>query len=311
MNVLFVCSGNEGEIKPFILEQANSLERLGIKVNFFVISGKGVLGYLKNLRLFKSELKSLNVELIHAHYGLSGLLSTLQRKVPVVITFHGSDINIWWVRLFSLLASRLASKSIFVSKKLANQLRVKNAEIIPCGVNTEKFTVLDKFIAREKLGLDNKKNIILFASRFDNKVKNYKLAKNATDLIGNNHKLIELKGYNREELNLLLNAADLLLLTSHSEGSPQIIKEAMACNCPIVATDVGDIKEVIANTNGCYLSSFDAEDVSTKIKNVLSMKSRTKGRENIMNLDNKLIAGRIVSVYKKILKTKPKHGHKN
>ena len=80
----------------------------------------------------------------------------------------------------------------------------------------------------------------------------------------------------------------------------------MACNCPIVATDVGDIKEVIANTDGCYLSSFDVEDVSNKIKNVLSMKRRTSGRENIMNLDNKLIAERIFSVYKKILRTKTK-----
>ena len=304
MNVLFVCSGNEGEVKPFIIEQANSLEKLGVKVNYFVITGKGILGYLKNLRLFKSKLESLDIELIHAHYGLSGLLSTLQRKVPVVITFHGSDINIWWVRLFSLLASYLASKSIFVSRKLSEQLQVENAEVIPCGVNMDKFTVLDKITAREKLGLDNKKNIILFTSRFDNKVKNYKLAKNATDLIGNNHILIELKGYSREELNLLLNAADLLLLTSHSEGSPQIIKEAMACNCPIVATDVGDIKEVISNTDGCYLSSFDPEDVSNKVKNVLSKKSRTKGREKIMNLDNKLIAERIISVYKNILRTK-------
>lgn len=304
MNVLFVCSGNEGEIKPFIIEQANSLEKLGVKVSFYVITGKGFLGYLKNLRFFKSKLKSLDIELIHAHYGLSGLLSTLQWKVPVVITFHGSDINIWWVRIFSLFASRLASKSIFVSKKLSEQLRVKDAEIIPCGVNTEKFIVADKITAREKLGLDSNKNIILFASRFDNKVKNYELAKNATDLIGNNHKLIELKGYSREELNLLLNAADLLLLTSHSEGSPQIIKEAMACNCPIVATDVGDIKEVISNTDGCYLSSFDPEDVSNKVKNILSKKSRTMGREKIMNLDNKLIAERIVSVYKNILRTK-------
>jgi teichuronic acid biosynthesis glycosyltransferase TuaC len=64
----------------------------------------------------------------------------------------------------------------------------------------------------------------------------------------------------------LLNAADLLLLTSLTEGSPQVIKEAMACNCPIVATDVGDIREIIGYTDGCYITTFKPSDVAVKIQ---------------------------------------------
>ena len=301
MRVLFVFSGNHGEIRPFIKELGDSLLKFNIEVFYFPIVGRGIFGYLKNISLLKKQIKLLNIDLIHAHYGLSGLLSTFQRKVPVVITFHGSDINFLWNRFLSSIASLLATKSIFVSRKMIKIIKVKNSEVIPCGVDMEVFTEVEKNFAREKLNLDSNKSIILFSSSFDNKVKNYKLAKKAIGLIGNDHQLIELKNYCRKELNLLLNAADLLLLTSFSEGSPQIIKEAMACNCPIVATDVGDIKEVISNTESCYITSFNPKDVSNKIMKVLEVKKRTNGRENIMKLDNRFIAKKIISIYNKIL----------
>lgn len=301
MKILFVCSGNDGFIQPFIKEQAESLIEPGISVSFFVVIGKGLSGYLKNILLLRKQVRSSNIDLIHAHYGLSGLLSIFQRKAPVVITFHGSDIHIWWVRILSSIAARFAAKSIFVSRNISDKLKIKNSVIIPCGVDTEKFIELEKRSSREKLGLEKDKNILLFASGFDNEIKNYPLAKKATELIGNGNKLIELKGYNREELILLLNASDLLLLTSFSEGSPQIIKEAMACNCPVVATDVGDIKEVTLGTDGCYLTSFNPEDVSIKINRVLADNRRTNGRNNIMKLDTKLIAQKIIAVYKEVI----------
>ena len=111
----------------------------------------------------------------------------------------------------------------------------------------------------------------------------------------------EIKNRSREEVNLLMNGAELLLLTSFSEGSPNVIKEAMACNCPIVATDVGDIADVIKNTPGCYLTSFDPADVAEKIKQALAFGKRTNGRKKIRHLDNKIIAEKIVEVYKKVL----------
>lgn len=304
MKILFVRSGNKGEIKTFIKEQAESLAALNVNIDFFVVNGKGILGYLKNLSQLKQKITVSKIDLIHAHYGLSGLLSILQRKVPVVITFHGSDINIWWVRILSLFAAHFAAKSIFVSENLAKKLKIKNYIVIPCGVETKTFFPIDKYIVREKLGFDTQKDIILFTSSFDNKIKNYSLAKRALDLTGRDYKLIELKGYNRSEINLLLNASDLVLLTSLSEGSPQIIKEAMACNCPIVATDVGDIKDVISGIKNCYITSFDSTEIAEKIKHVLETKERTNGREKIKILDNMLIAEKIISVYHEILQKK-------
>ena len=94
MKVLIVASGNYSEASPFIIDQVNSLRKLGVKIEYFLIKGKGWSGYLKNLLILNKKIKNNHFDLIHAHYGLSGLLATLQRKVPVIITFHGSDINI-------------------------------------------------------------------------------------------------------------------------------------------------------------------------------------------------------------------------
>lgn len=120
----------------------------------------------------------------------------------------------------------------------------------------------------------------MFAGAFDNWVKNSKLAIESVMNISDTE-LLELKGYNRNQVSLLMNACDVILITSFSEGSPQVIKEAMACNLPIVSTDVGDVKEVIGNTEGCYITSFDPKDVAEKIKMALDFGKRTNGRENI------------------------------
>ena len=105
---------------------------------------------------------------------------------------------------------------------------------------------------------------------------------------------------------LYYNAADLLLLTSKHEGSPNIIKEAMACNCPVVSTDVGDVRWVIGNTKGCYITSSNPVGVAQKVMLALEFSeknSRTKGRERIMELglDSDTIAAKIIAVYKKVL----------
>ena len=81
------------------------------------------------------------------------------------------------------------------------------------------------------------------------------------------------------------NAADMLLMTSLSEGSPNVIKEAMACNCPIVSTKVGDVEEIVANTKNCYLSDWDPENISKLILKIYDNRDRTNGRNNILNLD--------------------------
>ncbi|MBK9097312.1 MAG: glycosyltransferase family 4 protein [bacterium] len=309
MKVLIVVSGNIEEFNmqlhhAFVHEQIASIkENFNLEFDIYQIKGKGITGYLKNLSSLKKHIGSCKPDIVHAHFGLSGLLAVMQRKVPVIITFHGSDINLDSIRPLSVIASKLSKHNIFVSDKILKKVKINGkSSVIPCGIDLDVFYSIDIKKAREKLNMNPDKKYILFSSHFNRVEKNSSLAFDAVNKLKLNCELLELKNRSREEVNLLLNACDLLLLTSFTEGSPQVIKEAMACNCPIVATDVGDIREVVDGTEGCYITSFDSNDVTEKIKLALQFKGRTNGREKIGHFDNKVIATKVYSVYKQIAK---------
>ena len=300
MKILIVCSRNSGKIAPFIQEQGDALSQLGVEIAYFPIEGKGLCGYLKNRKRLLLKINEFMPDLIHAHYGLSGLLANLQRKIPVITTYHGSDINNTKILPLSRLNMILSVHNIFVSEK--NRLKsnqTRNQSLIPCGVDINLFKSRDKAKARKIFDLNEDKKYILFAGAFANSVKNSALAKSAVSLI-NNVCLIELQGYSREEVALLINAVDVVLLTSFTEGSPQIIKEAMACNCPIVSAPVGDIENVISGTAGCFISTYEPTNIANKLKQALEYEKRTDGRERILalGLDRETVARQILSVYK-------------
>lgn len=304
MKILIVHSGNLKNISPFVSDQVESLVKLGVKVDYFLIIGKGFSGYLKNLSLLKKTIKQLNPDLIHAHGGLCGMLSVLQKYVPVVTTFHGSDINNFLTRPISIIASLFSANSIFVSKKLSNKILLKNPKIIPCGVNIYLFNEIDKIEARKKLGLSLTNKYILFSSSFDKRVKNYPLAKKSVDLLNEEKiKIIELKNYSRKEVSLLINAADLVLLTSFTEGSPQSIKEAMACNTPIVTTNVGDVDWLLDGVHGAYVCSYDSSVIAKSIQKALNVKNvNARSKLITLKLDSKSIAQKIKKIYNLSLK---------
>jgi glycosyltransferase involved in cell wall biosynthesis len=301
MNLLFVCSKNSGRIAPFILEQGESLVQLGIRVEYFTIEGKGWKGYLKNRKRLVETIKTFQPQVIHAHYGLSGLLANMQRRVPVVTTYHGSDINNPKVFLFSKLCMMLSVHNIFVSiKNQTKSALSKNFSLIPCGVDINLFVPFEKLQARKELGLDMNKKYVLFAGAFNNNVKNPELALSAVAEI-KDVELLELKGYTRQQVVLLMNAVDAVLMTSFTEGSPQFIKEAMACNCPVVSVPVGDVPDVVSEVEGCYITTYEPADVAEKLRMALDFGKRTEGRKRIieLKLDIESVAKKIVEVYRK------------
>jgi teichuronic acid biosynthesis glycosyltransferase TuaC len=307
MKVLFVCSINSGVIRPFIKEQVDSIESTGVVCDYYLVKGKGIGGYLKNYFPLVFKIIRIKPDIIHAHYGLSGLLTVLTFRRPVIITFHGSDINNKKVRILSRLADRLCNASIFVTNELADLIKSKKRNIIPCGISDKKFNPVSKNEARALLGLKEGKRYILFSSSFSNPVKNYSLASKAIKLLNDkNIELLEFNGYSGEQINLLYNAVDSALMTSFNEGSPQFIKEAMMCNCPIVSTEVGDVKELLAGVKGCYICNYDPENVAEKIKLSLEFSQitgRTNGNSAIYQtgLDDESITGRILKIYDKVL----------
>ncbi len=306
MRILVIASHNKGRFAPFITEQAEALEKQGCEVRFFGLQGKGVKGYLNNLSALKKTIREFRPDVVHAHYGLSGLLANLQRQVPVVTTYHGSDINEPKVLRFSKMAMRLSAWNIFVSTKTLEIAKPKKKHtLLPCGIDLSDLQLTDKSTARQKMNLIADKKHILFAGAFDNKVKNAQLAKDAVaHLNDDNVELLELKGYSRDEVTLLMCAADAFLMTSFTEGSPQVIKEALACGCPIVSVDVGDVKERTDGVVGCYVSTTrEPQELAGLLQKAMQFEGKTKGREKIIaeGLDNELVAKSIMQIYNGII----------
>lgn len=307
MKILIVASYNKGRFAPFIVEQAEALKQAGCEVDWFGLQGKGIKGYIKNLPALKRKIKEFQPQIIHAHYGLSGLFANLQRKVPVVTTYHGSDINEKKVLRLSKLAMRLSAWNIFVSQKTLEIAKPsKKYTLLPCGIDFSDLQLTDKAEARQKMGLDSDRKYILFAGAFDNTVKNAPLAIESVALLNDKSvDLLELKGYSREEVTLLMCAVDAFLMTSFTEGSPQVIKEAMACGCPIVSVDVGDVRERMEGVEGCYVANTrNSEELADLLKKALAFCEKTVGREKIIadGLDNRQVAEKLMNGYNDIVR---------
>ena len=327
MKILIVGNNKPGHFAPFVEEQVRVLQQQGCEVVFYGVKGKGLLGYLRVLPALCRTIRVEQPDIVHAHYGLSGLLANLQRRVPVVTTYHGSDINKPNILRFSKIAMRLSAWNIFVSKRnveiasLPDYLK-KRSTLLPCGVNMTEDQLTSRAEARKALGIIDAAKIVLFAGAFNNMVKDPVLAQEAIDQCAkftnglrvlNDLKdlndsaltLIELRGYTRAQVNQLMCAANCLLMTSKTEGSPQVIKEAMVCGCPIVSVDVGDVAERVSGVEGCYVvPSREPKDIANALQLAMAFEGKTNGRQRIieMGLDNEQVAKRLVEIYNQVLK---------
>lgn len=308
MNVLLVHSGNavtHSSDYTFVREQGEALRELGINVFYYAIKGKRARGYLSNLAGLKESIKRNSIDIIHAHFGLCGALAVLQRSVPVIITFHNGETLSFKGKLISSTAAWLSKYNIFVAQHIHDKLfKVpKEYSIIPCGIDLKLLPLVNKEEAIKTMGLRTDVPNILFGGSFSNARKNYPLAKEALTLLPYEVNLIEMKGFSRAEVDQLLCGCDLFLMPTKSEGSPQVVKEAMACNCPIVATGVADIPELLSGVSNCYTTGFDASEIADRIDTIIKSGQRSNGREKVisMNLDNPLVAKRIKMIYAKVL----------
>lgn len=304
MKCLIVARCKNGRFAPFITEQVAALEREGVHCRYYGIDKKGLFGYVRSIRGFKQAIRRFCPDVIHAHYGLCGLFANCQRRVPVVTTYHGSDINDSRLLRISRKAIRFSAFNVFVSQSNLEAARLKKetGTLIPCGIDLNDYPVLDKTEARASIGWDWNHHFILFSGAFDNRVKNAPLAQAAVARLKDTS-LIELKGYSRQQVATMMNAADALVMTSFTEGSPQVVKEAMACGCPVVSVDVGDVMDIISGIEGCYISERSVESISSNLNKAIEFGKRTRGREVIVKrgLTNDVVAKKLVDIYKSLI----------
>jgi teichuronic acid biosynthesis glycosyltransferase TuaC len=307
MKVLFVSSGNSGGSVFLIKNQALSLIEQGIDVIHFHIKGKGAIGYLKNIPKLRAELKSGNYDIVHAHYAFSGFMSTLGGCKNLIVSLMGSDVyTSIIIRLFSrVFYTFFWGATIVKTKKMSLLLKMPDAFIIPNGVDLNRYKIISKISARAHIGYSGNKKLVIFVSDPKRKEKNFGLAKLSVEHLGRTDiELLQVFNVPNKEIPFYMNSADVLLLTSKYEGSVNVVKEAMACNLPIVSTDVGDIKENLLSVRGCYVCKSEPNSLAEGLKKALLMEDRTNGRERIISLklDSGSIAKKIIAVYEQIAK---------
>ncbi|HNT76263.1 MAG TPA: glycosyltransferase [Anaerolineae bacterium] len=293
----------------FIYDQVTALSRLGVEMDVLLINGrKSSWNYLWGLFQFWGKLITRRYHLIHAHYAMSGFVARLQFLYPLLVTYHGAEVADyvpWWLKFFARRGHHFFDQIIVVSQREKDLMIRANARvhIIPGGVDFNTFRPVPVAEARAQLGLPLDKPLVLWAGEHWQPVKRFELTKAAVELLRQRLPDVELvlvSGKPHEVIPLYMNACDVLVLTSFSEGSPTVVKEAMACNLPVVSTDVGDVASLIAGVEHCYLTTDDPQVIADKLYQVLQVRARTQGREAIKHLDSAVIVRQVAALYNQI-----------
>lgn len=301
MNVLHLITSSPG----FFEQQIQVLESRGVDCTILNVPGeyradspRTVGDYLRYYPRVLAAVRDGDFDLVHAHYGLVGPFALAQPSRPVVLTLWGTDLmsEMAWLRGISRVGAKLVDTTILPSKAMADTLGTE-FELVPFGVDTELFRPIPQSEARERLGWESDGLVALFPYDPARPEKNYALAEHVVEATGIDIELRAVTGRPYEEMPLLMNASDLLLITSNRESGPMTVKEAAACNLPVVSTDVGFVRDTIGDVPNCAVCTSKAELI-TGIEHVLGEGHRTNSRHTVDGLGLEEMGQRLMSVYR-------------
>jgi glycosyltransferase involved in cell wall biosynthesis len=274
----------------------------------FIDKNKSNLNYLKAaLTVFWNAQIRHRYQIIHAHYGFyCALTARMQWRIPVVVTFRGSDVMWERERPISRFVANHSYQSIVMTDEMKQQLGREDALIIPYGIDLEMFKPVPQADARRKLNLPPDAPLILFPYDPGRSLKRFDLVEQAAEILKAEFPDVQVLAVHNEpheNIAAYMNACDVMVLTSKREGAPVAIREAMACNMPIVSVDVGDVAEVINGTEGCYLVKHDAADIAEKLAWVLRSRQRTNGRLAAQKMSLDQSAAQVAAIYTDIVQS--------
>jgi glycosyltransferase involved in cell wall biosynthesis len=313
----------------FIKSQVDSLVAAGLEVEVIhPRPGPVLLRYASAaLQVFFKTLTG-SFDIVHGHYGQWCLIARMQWTTPVVASFLGDDLqgtylaNGRWSKKAAIIVqlSRWLIHHVdaaIVKSEQMKQIAVRGRNssceerifVIPNGVDFSLFRPMPRAEARHALGWDQEHYYILFGNNPKVPVKNFPLAQAAVDRLharGIAAELVVATGLPQAKLVQYINASNVLILSSVAEGSPNIVKEAMACNVPVVCTNVGDVSHVVGRTKGCRVCPPDPGALAAALEEVLQHPEPTTGRTDIMHLDRAVVAKRVIAVYEQVSSKKKK-----
>jgi glycosyltransferase involved in cell wall biosynthesis len=306
----------------FIASQVDSLRAAGVVTDVDFIDGRrSRWAYLSAAPRLRRRVLSGAYDLVHAHYSYSGVYPLIFHRLPLVVSFLGDDVIVGHERLGGLkrrvrdYVARRADAIIVKSREMKDVLERSGRGpgrksgppilVVPNGVDLERFAPRDRRACRATLGYDPARRYVLFPYDPERAPKGFALACAAMEIVARRYPAATIRvvtGEPPESMPLHYNASDLLLFTSAYEGSPNTIKEALACDLPIVAVPSGDVEERLARARGCHIVARSPEEIANAILAVLADPDpRSCGRAAVAELDIHATALRIVAVYKSLI----------
>lgn len=300
-----------------LARQIKSLQKLGFTMDVLEVTGRSGVKYVSSwpkLRALASQ-----ADLIHAHYGYCGWLARFQISKPVVVSFMGSDLlgatrRDGTIQPFSKvvvqldrLFARTVDAVIVKSPEMADIVKPVRAHVVPNGVDTEVFRPMDAATAKSTLGWAVEKRYVLFPANPRNPRKGFPLTEAtvavAAARTGESLEIVALDKVDPHLVPLYMNACEAMVMSSFTEGSPNVVKEAMACNLPTVSVQVGDVAELLADVEGCAVCPRDPEAMGAQLADIVAHRRRSAGREGLMRkgLDLESVALRIKKIYEDLL----------
>jgi teichuronic acid biosynthesis glycosyltransferase TuaC len=305
----------------FLAREVDGLRQQGIDVTVMHLQGRAK--YMKGMIDIFRESWQGRYDIIHGQYSFGGAVARAQFRLPTVISFWGTDVLRDPVlpdtlpnrvsRTISPWLARHVDAVTVPFPRMAEELHSSRVTVIPQGIDFARFHPMSQEDARQQLGMKNDpaRRAILFCANPKWPRKGYDILADAVDLLktrGQPAEIVVANGLPQEQVTLYMNACDVLAVPSSLESGPYVVKEAMACNLPIVSTDVGDVASIIANTEGCYLADRTPDAFADKLAAAFARNRRTDGAQHIAHLSREQLIGRIIAIYEQVLRQRGHHG---